>query len=134
MTDQATTFGRGVSFPPRVDADGRVATSAGPDNVRQSIRIILMTERQERLMLPRFGGGLRSFLFKPNTAAVRQLMAERAERTLARWEPRIKVESVTVQPDPRRADDQRAAVMVIEYRLVATGASDRLNVTLQFAG
>ena len=43
-------FGRSIGFPPRVGADGRWAWSEGADNVRESIRIILMTEENERLM------------------------------------------------------------------------------------
>ena len=56
-----------MSFPPRVGPDGRVAWSEGEVNVREAIRIILMTEPRERLRLPEFGGGLSRFLFEPNT-------------------------------------------------------------------
>ena len=51
-------FGRGISFPPRVGPDGRVAWSDGEANVRESIRVILMTEQPERLRTPKFGGSL----------------------------------------------------------------------------
>ncbi len=37
-------FGQGLGFPPRVGADGRLVWSGGEDNVRESIRIILLTE------------------------------------------------------------------------------------------
>ena len=47
-------FGRGISFPPRVSADGRVAWSEGETNVRESIRLILMTEQPERLRTAEF--------------------------------------------------------------------------------
>ena len=65
-------FGQGLSFPPRVDANGRIAWSAGEQNVRESIRLILLTEPGERLMRETFGCGLRQFLFEPNTVATRQ--------------------------------------------------------------
>ena len=55
--DAGRLFGRGISFPPRVGPDGRVAWSEGEVNVREAIRIILMTEPRERLRLPEFGGG-----------------------------------------------------------------------------
>ena len=55
----AQLIGRGVAFPPRVDAEGRLASSEGAQHVRESIRIILSTERRERVMFPEFGGGLR---------------------------------------------------------------------------
>jgi phage baseplate assembly protein W len=127
---EATVFGKGISFPPRIGPDGRIAWSSGPDNIREAIRVILLTEFHERIMLPEFGGGLRTFLFQPNTVATRQLIQERTQRALIRWEPRIEVQHISVEAI---ADDPEAALMVIEYRLVATGATDQLNMTLQFA-
>src|SRR5262245_20400747 len=94
------TFGRGLSFPLRVGDDGRLAWSEGENNVRESIRVILMTEQRERLMLSEFGAGLTHFLFEPNTAATRQLIRDQMTKALARWEPRITVESIAVEADP----------------------------------
>ena len=48
--DQGRLFGRGISFPPRVGRDGRLAWSEGEQNVREAIRVILMTEEQEQLV------------------------------------------------------------------------------------
>lgn len=128
--DEGKLFGRGISFPPRIGPDGRIAWSAGPENIREAIRVILMTEKQERLMLPDFGGGLQSFLFQPNIVATHRLIQERITQALARWEPRIRVESVTVERDP--ADDH-AAIITIAYKLVATGAGDRLSLNVQLS-
>ena len=129
--DEGKVYGKGISFPPRIGPDGRVAWSAGARNIRESIRVLLLTEFEERVMLPDFGGGLRSFLFRPNTVATRQLIQERTMRSLLRWEPRIAVESVTVEPD---ADDPQASVMVIEFKLKATGVGERISLALQFTG
>lgn len=124
-------FGRGIAFPPRVTSDGRVAWSEGETNVREAIRIILLTDQRERLRLPEFGGGLSRFLFEPNTATTRQLILSRVERALSEWEPRINVQSVTVDPDP---EDREAAIVTITYRLVATGAVERTSVSISLAG
>ena len=118
-------FGRGISFPPRVGPDGRVAWSEGEVNVRESIRVILMTEQPERLRTPKFGGSLGRFLFEPNTVSTRRSIQERITRELAQWEPRIRVESVNVDPDP---SDPQAAIATITYKLVATQAVERVSV------
>lgn len=127
--DAGKLFGRGISFPPRVGIDGRVAWSEGETNVRESIRIILLTELQERLLLPDFGGGLGIFLFEPNTITTRLLIQDRVVKALAQWEPRIIAQQVDVMPDPV---DQQAAIVTITYKLVATQVQERvsLNVTL----
>lgn len=120
-------LGRGIAFPPRVGAEGRVAWSEGESNVRESIRVILLTEQAERLQQPDFGGGLSGFLFEPNTAATHQLIRDRIERALARWEPRVRVESVSVESAGLGTD---AAIATITYRLVATGALERVGLTV----
>ncbi len=125
---KAAIFGRGISFPPRIGADGRMAWSEGEENVRESIRIILLTGPRERIMLPAFGSGLSGYLFEPNIVSTRSLIAERIKKALAAWEPRIAVESVQVEPDP---DDAQVAVITITYKLVATQVLERMNLNLQ---
>jgi phage baseplate assembly protein W len=129
--DQSRVFGQGPSFPPRVGTDGRLAWSAGEENVRESIRLILLTEPGERLMREDFGCGLRQFLFEPNTPTTRALIRERILRALARWEPRVRIEEVGVESDPTT---ERLISIGIRFRLVATGAPGRLAMSLQLEG
>lgn len=120
-----------MAFPPRVGSDGRVAWSEGETNVREAIRVVLMTEQSERLMLPEFGGGLGPFLFEPNTVTTRHLIKDRIQKALAQWEPRIQVESVTVEADP---SDAQAAVATINYKLIATQSRERVSLNVTLAG
>jgi len=124
----ADIFGQGISFPPRLGADGRFAWSNGPDNIREAIQVILLTEQSERLMLPSFGGNLGTYLFASNTVATRQRLKEQIESALTVWEPRLTVQSVSVDPD---ADDPRAAIATIQYQLVASQTPAQVNLTLQ---
>jgi phage baseplate assembly protein W len=128
--DAGRVFGRGIAFPPRVEA-GRVAWSEGELNVRESIRIILMTDQRERIRLPQFGGTLHRFLFEPNTVVTRQRIQDQITTALARWEPRIAIESVVVDED---SGDPQAAVATITYRLVATQVLERVSLTVSLAG
>jgi phage baseplate assembly protein W len=126
--DKGTIFGRGISFPPRVAPDGRIPWSEGEENIREAIRIILLTEQRERLRLPDFGGGLRQFLFEPNTVSTRHTIQERITKALALWEPRIQVESVSVEADP---SDAEAAIATLTYKLVATQTRERVSLTVK---
>jgi uncharacterized protein len=124
-------LGQGISFPPRIGADGRVAWSTGADSIRESIRVILMTDPGERLMLPAFGAGLRGFLFEPNIPATHRLIQERVDFTLGRWEPRINVVRVLVDADP---DDAQQANVTIDYQLVATEERGQVGLAVRLAG
>lgn len=125
-----TVFGSGISFPVRLGPDGRMAVSAGPENVREAIRVILLTEPGERLQLPEFGGGAGRFLFEPNTVATRRLVQERIEEAVGRWEPRVAIQDVSVEPDP---DDPQAAIATVRYQLVANRATEQVSVRVQLA-
>jgi phage baseplate assembly protein W len=129
--DAGKLLGRGVSFPPRLGTDGRWAWSEGEVNVREAVRVILMTDLRERMMLPEFGGSLGEFLFEPNNVTTQHMIADRIAKALAAWEPRLRVESVAVEPDP---DDIQAAIATIIYKLVATQARERVSVTVTLTG
>ena len=131
MTATGTIFGRGIAFPPRLGSDGRLAWSEGEANIREAIEIVLKTDRNERLRLPEFGGGLHRFLFEPNTAATRHQLADRIRRALEAWEQRIAVQSVDVVEDPT---DAEAAVATILYKLVATQSMERVTLSVALAG
>jgi phage baseplate assembly protein W len=107
MSGSARWLGRGFGFPVLPDEEALLPVVEGPEKVRQSIRIILETEPGERVMRPTFGCGLRRFLMKPNTVAVRSSIADEVRRALDQFEPRIRVESVTVTPG-----EERSAVLI----------------------
>ena len=120
-------FGKSLSFPPRVGADGRFVWSSGEDNVRESIAVILRTEPGERVGLPDFGAGLARFLFEPNNVATHARMQDAIRRALDRWERRIQVEAIEVAAHPA---DAETAVATITYRLVATAALERISLSI----
>jgi phage baseplate assembly protein W len=129
--DPGAIFGRGISFPPRIGPDGRVAWSQGEENVRECMRIILQTEPGERIERPDFGAGLATFLFEPNNPSTHERLRALIVQALARWEPRITVEQVRVVADP---DDAQAAIATIEYRLVATQVREQVSMTVVLSG
>lgn len=131
MTTPGAILGRGIAFPPHVGSDGRLAWSQGEANVREAMEIVLKTDRNERLRLPEFGGGLPRFLFEPNTAATHQQLAEEVEKALGAWEPRITVQAVEVADDP---SDAEAAVATVLYKLVATQTSERVSLSVPLTG
>ena len=124
-------YGRGIGFPPNVGSDGRLAWSEGEVNIRQAIEIILKTEERERINLPAFGGGLRKFLFEPNSVTTRFQIEDRITRALKAWEPRITVTVVAVEEDPR---DPQSAVATIDYQLVATRVKNQVALNVKLAG
>ena len=129
--DEGQIFGRGVAFPPHLDASGQWASSVGAQNVRESIQILLLTRLGERLMYPSYGSSLPTYLFAPNNPATRKSVEDEITRALQQWEPRVKLDSVSVAPDP---SDAQAAIATVQYRLVANQLPNQITLTLQLQG
>jgi phage baseplate assembly protein W len=99
MADSTKAFlGVGWAFPVK-PVNGRLQFAAYEDDVEQAIQIILLTEQGERPMLPTFGGGLRSYVFEPNSTATHRAIERVVRDALIDWEPRINVDRVEVVPD-----------------------------------
>jgi phage baseplate assembly protein W len=130
VIDEGKLFGRGVSFPPRVGPDGRITWSSGAQNIRECIRVILLTEPGERVMLREFGGGLRRFLFAPNVVSTHRLIEEAIRQAVGRWEPRIRLNDVQVEG---AEDDETTAIATLRYTLVANRAEEQMRLRLQLA-
>jgi len=123
MSTALDLIGQGWAFPVVPDRVGqRLRYTAGPDNVRTAIWLILVTEPGERVMRPDFGCGLRRYLMQPNSVATRTLIQREVQTALDRWEPRITVQQVAVDPgaDPAEVD------ISIGYVHRLTGRADLL--------
>ena len=120
---QKAFLGIGLNFPVRLTTESTMDTAMYEEDIRQSIRIILGTNRGERVMRPDFGAGLNDFVFEPvNTATLAQVET-RVEEALIDWEPRIDVGEVTVTADPA----YRGRINVdIQYRVRATNSLTNL--------
>ena len=73
-------LGRGWAFPVTIGPRGDVATAEAEEDIRQSVRLILETQRCERPMRPEFGAGLAEFAFAPISTAndAQQVLHRRA--------------------------------------------------------
>jgi phage baseplate assembly protein W len=108
--------GRGAAWPLAVGVGGGIQEASGADKVEAAIRVVLGTQRGERLMRPTFGCDLKRLVFAPADAATANLARHYVEAGLGEWEPRIQLLDVTVEPDGARG----ALLITIGYRLRAT--------------
>jgi phage baseplate assembly protein W len=127
MSNAADFIGRGFLFPLRVDQHGSIALSNGAADLESSIRMVLITAPGERVMRPEFGCKIWELLFEPINANTLGLMAVAVREALGRWEPRITVEDVVVEPDRR---DEGMVMIRISYLVRTT--NDRRNLVYPF--
>ncbi len=125
----AEFLGVGWGFPVVREAEGRgdFCRAEYEDSIRQSIQIILMTSKGERVMRPDFGCGIHELVFAVNNSMTRGLVAHEVREALIRWEPRI--ELIDVQATA--AGDQGEQLLIsIDYRVRLTDS--RFNFVYPF--
>ena len=118
-------IGRGWAYPCTLTPGGAVQLRDGGAELDAAISMIIATAPGERVMRPEFGCAIWESLFDPVNARTLGLMEQAVREAVARWEPRVEVESVVGVP----AGDGCVA-LTLEYRVRAT--NDYRNLVYPF--
>lgn len=111
-------LGRGWAFPVLMDRHtSSIAMAEYEADIRQAILILLHTAPGERLMRPDFGCGIHELVFETIDVATLTRVQATVEEALAKYEARIEV--IGVKVDPLRAEDGQLLVE-LEYRVRRT--------------
>jgi len=115
-------LGKGIKSPVGIK-EGKIATSSGEELIRESIMIILGTAKGERVMRPDFGCDIYELVFAPNNTSTATLISVYVKEALLKWEPRIEVLNVTVEPDK---EDGNKLNINIDYLIKTTNTKKNL--------
>lgn len=116
-------LGRGWAFPVKVDGAGRIVLSEFEEDIREAIRIILLTAKGERVMRPDFGTGLHNFVFETMSVTNVGTIQAAIQNALIEWEPRIELLAVNVEPDQGEVGK---LLINIDYEVRATNTQFNL--------
>lgn len=95
--DEEFYLGKGMKFPPQINpTTGRFVCVSGKESVRESVYLILMTQKTERKMRPDYGCNAAGYIFNSTDATTLNLMAREIERDIMKNEPRIGNVNVTM--------------------------------------
>lgn len=116
-------LGTGWAFPIGVDARGRIGMVSGVRAVEQSILMILMTPKGQRVMRPEYGCQLHELVFAPNDESTLGLASYFVHEALSLWEPRIELQEVDANVDPNSPE---RIVITVRYRILEGGSEHSL--------
>lgn len=119
---------KGWKFPFEISREhGRVEVSSMRENIRQSVKIILLTEPGERMLHPRFGTKLHQFLFENMDRQTEEMIRREVQHSLYMWEKRICNIGVELAAGPERQGELRISV---SYSIVGQQEKDRVEIAL----
>lgn len=120
-----------LSFPFRVEVDG-VKTSRRQEHIRGQIEQVLFTDPRERVFRPEFGAGVRTLVFEPNAASLRDMATQRLSSTLAEaLRGEVDPETLRIEVEPPGSGEQ--LILNISYRL-ATINQEEQHLVVQGLG
>ncbi len=121
-------LGRGWSFPPRFDpAKGEVAMVEREEDIHESLRILFLTRKGERVMHPNYGCNLHDLVFEPVDSQTVSAIETTIEQAILFFEPRIDVVQITVETE----DWLEGRLSIgLEYTIRATNS--RRNIVFPF--
>lgn len=93
-------LGKGLKFPVSVNnVTGRFEMSSDEEDIKESIYIILMTQKGERLLMPNFGSKINNYVFEVMNETNLTLMANNIKSAIQTYEKRIGNVNVNVEMD-----------------------------------
>ena len=116
-------LGSGKKFPPQIDpATGRFRVARGEESIRESIYLILMTQKTERWVRPEFGSSLMNYTFMDTGVTMLNLVSREIASDLMTQEPRIS--DVDIRIDA--ASKPGTLIIYIGYTVRETNVRDNL--------
>ena len=120
-------LGTGMKFPPQINpTTGRFICVSGKESIKESVYLILMTQRTERFMRPEFGSSVMSYVFAQTDDTMLNLMAHEIAADIMRDEPRV--EQVNVSMD----QNSKPGCLFVNIDYVVRGENVRENMVFPF--
>lgn len=119
-----------MAFPMKLDAGmGRFRRMTYEEEIAQSVRLILTTNRGERPYRPKFGSNLSHYTFEPVTTTLKQQLRIEIISSLQAWEPRIWNIQVEFAPEQNNG----GLLAQISYQILSNGQTAQVSIPVQTA-
>lgn len=100
MLENNDFLGTGLKFPVGINkVTGRFKMSSDNEDIKESIYIILMTRKGERLLMPNFGSNINDFVFEVVNETNLTLMESSIKNSIQTYEKRISDLKVEITQD-----------------------------------
>ena len=121
-------LGTGWAFPPSFAAEGaQIETVSGPEDVHQSLKILLATQLGERIMRETFGADLSMLVFEEFDQSLINRASSLISVAIDRHERRVEVLGVDVT-----RDQTEPYLLSIKLTYAIRGTNSRYNMVYPF--
>lgn len=128
MNTDKSFLGTGWGFPPEFDRNqGAARMVSGKENIEESLRVLISTVPQERIMQPAYGCGVKMQVFESISESTLTLLKDAIQRAVLFFEPRIDLDHIDI-------DEGSAAegILYIDLHYVVRTTNSRSNLVYPF--
>src|SRR5574343_381953 len=111
----------GIKFPWRISSNGGLETNSSTiDAIKDNLRVLLLTNFKERVMMPDFGADLHSHLFdQEDDVAV--FIEENIKNAISRWIPSLLLKKITVKTSADKSPNLKSNQILVKLSFVYNG-------------
>ena len=116
--------------------DGIALNKTLKQMTRQNLKMIILTSPGERIMHPKFGVGLRRYLFMNNTQSTLSDMSRKIEEQVRTYLPSVRIRSIKflsengeeIRSSFENSSSSNYVKLVIDYEIPSAFVSDTLDI------
>ena len=116
--------------------DGIALNKTLKQMTRQNLKMIILTSPGERIMHPKFGVGLRRYLFMNNTQSTLSDISRKIEQQVRTYLPTVRIRSIKflsengeeVRSSFESSSSSNYVKLVIDYEIPSAFVSDTLDI------
>ncbi len=124
MLSNKDFLGTGLKFPVAVNSvTGRFEMVSDEENIKESIYVILMTQKGERLLMPNFGSRINDYVFEVMSETNLTLMANNVKMVIEAYEKRIKDINIDISKEYL---NQGKLILNIKYVVATTNMAGNM--------
>ncbi len=128
MSNNTGFLGKGWSFPPEFNRHARsVKMVSEEEDIRESLRILILTAPGERMMQQAYGCGLKQMVFEEMNESTETEIKDLIQRAVLFYEPRITLNKIEIDIE---AMDQGFLSIGLYYTIRTTNS--RSNMVFPF--
>lgn len=98
-----------------------------PELARQNLKMVILTNPGERVMIPEFGVGLSSYIFENDSPQLRSDIIGRISSQVSEYLPYIFLENISVNPF---GENDNQLIVSIEYFIPNESEKQNLSIIL----
>ena len=116
--------------------DGIALNKTLKQMARQNLKMIILTSPGERIMHPKFGVGLRRYLFMNNTQSTLSDMSRKIEEQVRTYLPSVRIRSIKflsengeeIRSSFENSSSSNYVKLVLDYEIPSAFVSDTLDI------